>query len=87
MFPNASLENLVAPTSDHYPILLKCSPKPRPIHHARDFKYENAWHLEPGFKELVTNSWQVHSTHTIIPKMLAFAEDMFDWKKPKFIRR
>jgi len=39
MFPNASVENLVAPTSDHYPILLQCFPKPRPTHLKRHFRY------------------------------------------------
>jgi len=81
MFPNASVETLVAPASDHYPIWLECSPKPRPPQHKRHFRYENAWHLEPGFKELVTNSWQVHSTNTIILKLSSCAEDMSDWKK------
>jgi len=81
MFPNASLENLVAPASDHYPIWLQCSPKPQPTHHKRHFLCENAWHLEPGFKDLVTNSWQVHSTNTIIPKLSSCAKDMYVWRK------
>jgi len=37
--------------------------------------------LEPGFKELVTNSWQEYSTHTLIPKLTSCAEDMSVWKK------
>jgi hypothetical protein len=78
MFPNASVENLVAPSSDHYPILLQCSPKPRPKKH---FRYENAWHLEPGFKDLVFDSWQVHSNNTLIPKLSSCAEDMSIWRK------
>jgi len=81
MFPNASVETLEAPESDHYPIWLQCSPKSRPPQHKGHFCYENVWHLEPGFKDLVTNSWQVHSTNTIIPKLLSCEEDISDWKK------
>jgi hypothetical protein len=51
LFPNATVETLVAPASDHYPILLNCSPTPRPQVYKRNFRYENAWHLEPGFKD------------------------------------
>ena len=81
LFRNASVETLVAPTYDHYPILLNQSPMPRPHHHQRHFHYENAWHLEPGFKELVTNSWQVYTTNAFIPKLSSCADDMSVWKK------
>jgi hypothetical protein len=81
LFPNASLENLIAPASDHYPIWLQCSPKPRSLHFVKRFRYENAWQLEPGFKDFVHNSWQVHSSNNIIPKLSACAEDMLAWKK------
>jgi len=81
IFPNASVENLVAPASDHYPILLQCSPRPRPTYHRRHFRYENAWHLESGFTDLVTNSWQVHSNNALIPKLSSCAAEMTIWKK------
>jgi len=48
MFPNAFVETLVAPASDHYPILVNVAPTPRPHVHKRFFRYENAWQLEPG---------------------------------------
>jgi len=81
LFPNAYVEMLVAPASDHYPILLQRTPKPRPHYHQRNFRYENAWHLEPGFKELVTHSWQVYSTDSLIPKLSSCTDDMSSWKK------
>jgi len=81
LFPNATIETFVAPASDHYPILLKCSPTPRPQYHKRNFHYENVWHLEPGFKDLVTNSWQVYSSHTLVLKLSECAEDMSIWRK------
>jgi hypothetical protein len=42
LFPNAKLQNLVAPVSDHYPIFLECSPVTRHNSHQRQFKFENA---------------------------------------------
>jgi exonuclease III len=81
MFPNAIVETLVAPVSDHYPILVNVAPITRSYVHKRHFRYENAWQLEPGFKELVTNSWQEHSTSTLMPKLSLCAEDISTWKK------
>jgi hypothetical protein len=81
LFMNATIETLVAPASNHYPILLKCSPTPLPQHHTRHFRYESAWQLEPDFKELVTNSWKVYSSHTLIPKLSSCVEDMSVWRK------
>jgi len=66
IFPNAIVETLVAPASDHYPIFVNVAHTPQPYASKHNFCYENAWHLEPGFKDLVTNSWQEHSTHNII---------------------
>jgi len=45
LFPAATLENLAAPSSDHYHILLNRSPLQRPHLHKHSFRYENAWYL------------------------------------------
>jgi exonuclease III len=45
-FPSASLDNLVAPTSDHCPIMLNCQPFLRHQRVQRGFRFENAWRLE-----------------------------------------
>jgi hypothetical protein len=37
---------LVAPSSDHYPILLDCNPIMRHSLSRRNFHFENAWKLE-----------------------------------------
>jgi len=79
LFPKATEETLVAPASDHYPILLRRIPMPRPHLNKRHFRYENAWHLEPGFKDMVTDSWQVYSSNPLIPKLSSCAEDMSAW--------
>jgi len=46
MFPNATLQTLVAPMSDHTPILLQLDPVPWRQPH-RSFKFNNAWLHEP----------------------------------------
>jgi len=76
IFLDAVVETLVAPASDHYPIYLNVAPTPRPYASKHNFCYENVWHLEPGFKDRVTNSWQEHSTRNIISKLSSCAEDM-----------
>jgi len=53
LFPHARLENLVAPSSDHYPILLERAPVLRPHRRNRLFKFENAWRIEEGLNEVV----------------------------------
>nr|ABD33242.1 Hemopexin, related [Medicago truncatula] len=80
LFPEATVETLVAPASDHYPILLNRT-VPHPHLNKRHFRYENAWHLEPGFKDLVTDSWLVYSSNPLIPKLSSCAEDMSAWSK------
>ncbi|MCI84563.1 endonuclease/exonuclease/phosphatase family protein, partial [Trifolium medium] len=53
MFPNAKLENLVAPVSDHYPILLDRDPIVRLGRPHHNFKFESAWRLESELDEVV----------------------------------
>jgi hypothetical protein len=37
------------------------------------------WQLEPGFREMVTDSWNLHLTDSITPKLLACAYDISVW--------
>lgn len=57
LFPEARLLNLIAPISDHSPILPQCEVKnffpPR-----KCFKFENAWLLEPDMDNMVHRGWQ-----------------------------
>ncbi|KEH33512.1 endonuclease/exonuclease/phosphatase family protein [Medicago truncatula] len=48
LFPTAILENLAAPSSDHYPVLLNITPVQRPHLHKWGFRYENVWFSEPA---------------------------------------
>lgn len=72
LFPEASLENLVAPASDHYPILLNRTPVVRPHLTKRSFRFENAWKLEPGFDYMVNECWQTTSEDDILPRQKTF---------------
>jgi len=54
---------------------------PRLHLHKHNFRYENVWHMEPGFKELVTNSWKIHLINSIILKLSLCAEYISVWRK------
>lgn len=47
--------------------------------HKRNFRYENDWKLEPGFKDFLTNSWQQRSEITLLLKLTSCVEDIAGW--------
>ncbi|CAJ2669983.1 unnamed protein product [Trifolium pratense] len=81
MFPYAKVENLVAPASDHYPILLDRDPAIRSCRPQRKFKFENAWCLESGLDDVVYHCWYNYSDKTIVPKLEACADELSDWSR------
>jgi hypothetical protein len=81
LFPHVRLENLAAPSSDHFPILLERTPVVRPTRIKRTFKFENAWRIEEGVNEVVKDSWQSNSGSDVIHKLSACAEDLSQWSK------
>jgi hypothetical protein len=81
LFPNAKLENLVAPASDHYPIFLECSPIARPHHIQRNFRFKNAWKLEPGFNDFFTESWTNSGNDSVVSRLDRCAGDLSDWSR------
>lgn len=68
-FPNAILENLPAPSLDHYPIMLLCEPGLQQHHNHSRFKFENAWLIDPEFKTLVNNKWSSYGNFPISEKL------------------
>ena len=56
----------------------------RPHIHRRKFWYENGWHSEPGFKELVAESWHTQSTNSVISKLSSCAEDIVVWSRDHY---
>ena len=81
IFPDASLENLVAPASDHYPILLRRHLKVRPTYVQRRFRFENSWKLEPGFDEFMQHTWGLFDDNSILDRLDRCAEDLSSWSK------
>ncbi|RHN45280.1 hypothetical protein MtrunA17_Chr7g0228731 [Medicago truncatula] len=81
MFPNANLDNLVAPSSDHYRILLNREPSIRPCRARKNFKFENAWRLKPSLKEVVQNCWQQQSESDLVTRLGGCAEELKHWSK------
>jgi len=76
LFSNALLENLVAPASDHYSILLHRCHAPRAPIQNRKLRYENVWQMELRFKTMVAYSWHMPLTPSIIPKLTICTKDI-----------
>lgn len=80
VFPNAQLEILVALTSYHYLILLNLEPGSR-VGARRKSRYENAWSIEPGFRDVVQESWQNKVHHLVVPKVDVCTNVLLSWTK------
>jgi hypothetical protein len=85
-FPNAILENMPAPASDHYPILLVCEPGNRISRVRSRFKFENAWLVDPEFSDFVSNRWLSYGDHRVLKKLDMCASDLTSWNKNHFQR-
>lgn len=80
MFPNAAFQTLVAPISDHTPLLLQLDPIPWRQPH-RSFKFNNAWLLEPELIDLVKNNWEHYPSTNILAKLNYCVEDITSWSR------
>ena len=69
IFPEAQLINLVAPASDHYPILVNCLPVANSYHFQRSFRFENSWKLEPGFDDFLKETWCMFDDGSVVNKL------------------
>ncbi|MCH85362.1 endonuclease/exonuclease/phosphatase family protein, partial [Trifolium medium] len=80
MYPQASLQTLVAPISDHTPLLLQLDPVlwRKPNH---SFRFNNAWLLEPDFVQNVQSNWEHYPASNIINKLEYCVEDILSWSK------
>ncbi|WJX95853.1 hypothetical protein P8452_77122 [Trifolium repens] len=84
MFPNAIIENLPVPGSDHYPIMLIKEPGPRSGRSQTRFKFENAWLVDPVFHDFVCNKWQSYGDDNISTKLKMCAADLSIWNRNHF---
>jgi exonuclease III len=78
LFPNAKLETLVAPASDHYPIFLECSSTFQPQPNHRYFHFENAWKYEPGFNDFFNEKWTSSGNDSVVSRLNHCADDLSD---------
>jgi len=81
MFLNVKLENLVAPSSDNFPILLHKTPVVRNHRVKKSFKFENAWRIEEGVNDVVRDSWLGSVGNNVIQKLSNCVEDLTHWSK------
>ncbi|KAL8508854.1 hypothetical protein ACS0TY_016165 [Phlomoides rotata] len=78
MFPSASLSSLVAPTSDHCPILLDMAPIVV-CRRFKSFRFENKWLEERDLPKVVRRSWQGFRDFEVDKRLLATSETMDVW--------
>lgn len=83
-FPEAVLENLPAPSSDHYPIMLLGELGINNRRRISRFKFENAWLADLDFNNFVTDKLNSYGSYPIVDKLDLFASDLSDWSKNKF---
>jgi len=84
MYPNAILENLPAPASDHYPIQLICEPNNSINRTISRFKFENSWLVNRDFGSFVNGKWQSYGDKLIVDKLDMCASDLFVWNRTHF---
>lgn len=77
-FPNARLLNLIAPASDHIPILLDCSPMVRETQLHR-FRFENKWFEEPDLNAVIDSSWKGFRDFDLLKRVNATGGVLHDW--------
>lgn len=75
LFPNATLDNLIASISDHTHILLNCEIQVRPCF-KRSFKFENSWLVEPDIVEVVEHGWLKEEQDSILARLDGCVEEL-----------
>ncbi|CAN0914972.1 hypothetical protein LINGRAHAP2_LOCUS28862 [Linum grandiflorum] len=79
-FPNAVLKNLIAPVSDHSPILLNTKPCEF-RRRVRRFRFENKWFEEQSLKPMVTTKWEEMSGVSLENRLGECAKELGRWGK------
>ncbi|XP_073036978.1 uncharacterized protein [Primulina eburnea] len=82
LFPQAKLEKLIAPISDHTPICLNTE---IPVIYVRRklFRFENRWLEEPDLKDFMMQTWNASATQDVSFKLTHCAELLRRWSKNK----
>ena len=79
----ALLRSLVAPFSDHSPIILKTVVQAK-VHSYRGFKFENAWCREEGLTDVVVAGWNASAGSKILTKLVHCSFKLSNWSKQVF---
>ena len=77
LFPQVKLLNLIAPVSDHSPILLQTDGSISKNRRFRKFQFENNWLSKPELHQIVSQTWLESSGATVInhvPLICSFRE-------------
>lgn len=77
-FPHACLLNLIAPVSDHNPILLKTEGYQLFPRHKK-FRFENRWFQEENVKEVIRKCWLGFCDFDVLQRLSATAETLETW--------
>lgn len=80
MFPTAKLLNLVAPVSDHSPIMVDTMPTSLARKH-RPFRFENKWLEEPDLRGIIDISWVGFRDLYVLNRLQATTETLGLWGK------
>ncbi|CAN0919243.1 Transposon TX1 uncharacterized 149 kDa protein [Linum grandiflorum] len=84
-FMHCKLRNLVAPISDHSPLLLMTNPH-HTIKKKWRFRFENAWRREAEMREVVEEAWRGEPSDIFFRKLHACMHVLEDWGRG-FARR
>lgn len=80
LFPNAMLHNLVAPISDHSPLLLDTSSIMKSAMR-QWFWFENKWTEEPDIHNVISRSWRGFHDFGLLKQLSATSDVLETWGK------
>lgn len=89
IFAGATVVHLVAPSSDHRPILLKCAVEPvRPTPGWRCRHYEVMWERDSALPEVIMNAWAAAGSMANLGDIAASLGNLMStlhvWSRKKF---
>ena len=76
LFPQVKLLNLIAPVSDHSPILLQTNGLIAKNRRIRKFQFENSWLSEPDLHQIVLEAW-FESSSVFVSKLTSRVDSLF----------
>ena len=78
LFPQVKLLNLIAPVSDHSPILLHTVGLIAKKRRIRKFRFKNRWLSEPELQQIVSQAW-LELTGATVSKLNSCVDSLFSW--------